>query len=227
MIKFNSLFFEALKILIYLLFEKLIFMENEVIKCIKERRSIRNYLDKPLPKEIIEEIILAGRYAPSAENRQPWRFIVITNKQLINELSLRVKKQIAKILEKRGKWKKKFKELEDERLVLFLKAISNSKEDVVFYDAPALIFIIAKDEIFNLESCACCAENMMLAAWSLGIGSCWIGLANFLELDEEAMEKIGMPTGYKIMACIIFGYPMKIPKATIRNPSSDVIKWIE
>lgn len=202
-------------------------MENEVMKCIKERRSIRNYLVKDVPKEIIEEIILAGKYAPSAENRQPWRFIVITNREFIKELSEKVKEQIKKLLKKKRRWKKRFKELEDERLILFLQAIANSKEDVVFHNAPVVIFIITKDEAFNDESCACCAENMMLYAWSIGIGSCWIGLAKFLELDEKVMEGLNVPKEYHVSACLTFGYPAKIPKAPIRNPSADVIKWIE
>ncbi len=201
--------------------------ENAVIKCIKERRSIRNYLDKEIPKEIIEEIISAGKYAPSAEDRQPWKFIVITNRDLINELSNEVKKQISEILKKKKKWKKKYRELEDERAVLFLKAVSSSKQDVIFYNAPVIIFILTEEGAFNDESCACCAENMMLSAWSTGIGSCWIGFAKFLEMNEEAMKKIGVPEGYHISACLIFGYPEKVPKATIRKPTADIIKWIE
>ena len=196
---------------------------NEVIKCIKERRSIRNFLDKKIPKEIIEEIIEAGKYAPSAEDRQPWKFIVVTKKELIQELSNEIKKQIKRILDKKRKWKKKFKELEDERLVLFLKAIANSKEDVIFYNAPLVIFIICEDEIFNDESCVCCAQNMMLSAWSMGIGSCWIGFAKFLEANEEVMERLEIPEGHHISACIVFGYPAKVPKATIRKPT--FIKW--
>lgn len=197
------------------------------MNCIKQRRSIRNYLDKKIPKEIIEEIILAGRYAPSGENKQPWRFVVITNREVIKELSDIIKEEIKKVLRRRRKWKRKFKELEDEQLVLFLKAVANSKKDVIFHDAPAIIFIIAKDELFNRESCAGCAQNMMLFAWSIGIGSCWIGLAKFLELNKEAMEKIGISKDYHIFSCLVFGYPAKIPKAPIRNPYADVIKWIE
>ncbi|RLF31262.1 MAG: nitroreductase, partial [Thermoplasmata archaeon] len=69
-------------------------MEEEVMKCIKERRSIRDYTDEPLSRELIEEIIMAGRYAPSAENSQPWKFIVITSRDEIASLSGEVKRQI-------------------------------------------------------------------------------------------------------------------------------------
>jgi len=71
-------------------------MENEVMKCIRERRSIRNYEERELPGDILKEIIMAGRYAPSAENRQPWKFIVVTNRDVISFLSRRTKEQIGK-----------------------------------------------------------------------------------------------------------------------------------
>ena len=203
------------------------FMENEIIKCIKERRSIRRYLDKDIPKELIEKIIEAGRYAPSAEDRQPWRFIVITNKEKIRELSNEVKNQIRNVLKNKWKWKRKYKELKDERLLLFLNAIVHSRKDIVFYDAPVVIFILTDDKVFNDESCACSAQNMMLAAWSMGIGSCWVGFAKFLELSKDAMQNIGIPDGYHIASCLIFGYPAKVPRATIRKPIADIIKWID
>ncbi|HEC76515.1 MAG TPA: nitroreductase family protein [Thermoplasmatales archaeon] len=202
-------------------------MENEVILCIKGRRSIRNYSEKSLSKEIIEAIINAGRYAPSAEDRQPWRFIVITDRDFIKKLSEEVKKQIANILKNKRKWRKKFKELNDNRAILFLSAVAKSKRDSIFFDAPVVIFIVTDKVMFNDESCACCAQNMMLSAWSMGVGSCWIGFAKFLEMSKEIIEEIGIPDGYHISACLTFGYPEKIPKPSLRKPTADVIKWIE
>ncbi|MCD6223249.1 MAG: nitroreductase [Thermoplasmata archaeon] len=202
-------------------------MENEIIKCIKERRSIRRFKDDGIPKEIIEEIIEAARYAPSPENRQPWRFIVVTNKHRIKELSNEVKKQIKKILKNKWRWKRKYPELKENDLLLFLRAVANSSKDIIFYNAPAVIFIITKPLTFNTEACSCAAQNIMLAAWSLGIGTCWIGFAKFLEQDEDAMEELGVPSGYTIAACIAMGYPARVPKASPRKPLADIIKWID
>jgi len=203
-------------------------MEEEVIKCIKSRRSIRNYREEALPKETIEKIIEAGKYAPSAENRQPWKFVVITNKELMKELSEETKKQIEWILKKRRKFRKKYKELEERETLLFLQAVAKSSKDVIFHEAPVVIFIITEDRAFNDESCACAAENMMLAAWSMGIGSCWIGFAKFLEMNEEAREKIGVPSNHHIASCIVFGYPEKVPKKPLpRKPTSGIMKWID
>ena len=202
-------------------------MENEVIRCIKGRRSIREYSQKEVSKECIEEIISAGKYAPSAENRQPWKFIVITNKKLLNTLSSEIKKQIKCAMNQKWKLKRKFSELKDKEILIFLNAISSSKEDLIFHNSPVVIFIITKDNVFNDESCSCAAQNMMLAAWALNIGSCWIGFAKFLELNKEIMKAIGIPDTYHIASCLIFGYAVNVPKPEIRNPLSEVIKWIE
>jgi len=202
-------------------------MENQVIKCIKERRSIRSFLDKDIPREAIEEIVDAARYAPSPENRQPWKFIVITNRNKIEELSKEIKKQIEKVLKNRWRWSRKYPELKEPDLLLFLKAVASSSRDIIFYNAPAIVFILTKMQAFNLEACACAAENMMLAAWSIGIGSCWIGFAKFLELNKNAMKEIGIPDDYNIAACIAFGYPARIPKAAVRKPTAGIVNWID
>lgn len=199
-------------------------MENLVIRCIKMRRSIREYEDKKVPKDIIEKIIEAGKYAPSAENRQPWKFVVITNKNFIKKLSEEIKREIGKML--KSKFKKRRYRLNPSQ-IRFFHVVATSSKDLIFYNAPVVIFIITTDEIFNDESCACCAQNMMLAAASLDIGSCWIGFAKVLERNKKMMEEIGIPDGYHIAACLIFGYAAHKPKAAIRKPTADIIKWIE
>ncbi len=201
---------------------------NSVIQAIKERRSIRNFEEKEVDKEIIKEIIQAGKFAPSAENRQPWRFIVVTNKNFIKELSAMIKEELKKLLKKRFIKKFSIKELKEESVMKLLYGVAFSQKDLIFFDAPVVIFILTKNELFNNESCACCAQNMMLAAHSLGLGSCWIGFASILGFKKEAMQKIGAPEGYHIAATLVLGYPKgKIKKAPLRKIEADIIKWIE
>jgi nitroreductase len=203
-------------------------IEEEVIENIKTRRSIRNYTDEPVSKETINDIIYAGRFAPSAENRQPWRFIVITNRDFIKELSEMVKEEIKNLLKWRFIKKFSFKELKEESILRMLFGISSSKSDLVFYNAPVVIFIVTKDEIFNDESCACATENMMLAAHSMGLGSCWVGFASILGMRKKLLEKIGVPEGYHIASTLIIGHPERKPKmAQLRKLQADVIKWID
>lgn len=203
-------------------------MDNSIIKAIRERRSVRNFEEKNVDKELLEKIIQAGKYAPSAQNKQPWKFIVITNKEVIQELSKDVKAELKKLLKWRFIKKISIKELKDREMLKFLFVIAVSKKNIIFFNAPALVLVLTEDNLFYDESCACCAENMMLAAHSLGLGSCWIGFASVLGLKKKMMEKIGVPDNHHISAALIFGYPKgKTGRAPMRKIGSDVIKWIE
>jgi len=86
---------------------------NAVMEAIVGRRSIRQFEDKEIDNETIENIIKAARFAPSADNRQPWRFIVIKNREVIRRLAEEVKKTMHKILKRRLTLKFSIKELKD------------------------------------------------------------------------------------------------------------------
>ena len=203
-------------------------MKNNLIKNIKERRSIRNYEDKKIYKDTLKEIIQAGKYAPSATDDQPWKFIVITKEEMIQQLSQNIKQELKKILKWRHIIKFKVKQLKNKETLKNIFFIAFSKKDMIFYNAPALVLIVTKKKLFYDESCACCAQNMMLAAHSVGIGSCWIGYASALGLNKKILKKIGIPEKHHISAAIIFGYPKeKNFRASIRKINSDIIKWIE
>ena len=203
-------------------------MNNDLIQLIKERRSIRSFQKEPLKKDEIDAIIQAGKYAPSAKDAQPWRFIVITNASKIKKLSELAKSEIKTILKRRWIYQLFAKDLRNKKVLQSLYVLSMAEKDAIFYNAPVLIFIVTKKGLFNNESCACCAQNMMLAAHSLGIGSCWIGYANFLERNNQIASEIGIPSDMHIVAALIFGYPKKEKKQIpIRKPMADVINWIE
>ena len=192
-------------------------MQNTIIKNIKERRSIRNFEEKKIDKEELKEIIQAGKYAPSATNDQPWKFIVITKKEMIQDLSNQIREELKKLLKWRFIKKIKIKQLRNIDIL-----------NMIFFNAPALVLILTQDKLFYDESCACCAQNMMLAANSIGIGSCWIGFASVLGLNKKILENIGIPDNHHISAAIIFGYPKeKKIRTSIRKIGSDIIKWIE
>ena len=202
-------------------------MNAELLDLLKKRRSVRSYKNIPLKKQLIEEIIQAGRYAPSETNRQPWRFIVITKKEMIDDIAQIVKNEIKSVLKKRFILKYFYPPLKNKETINFFAAIIYSKEDILFFNAPVLVFIVSEKGRFNDESCACCAQNMMLATHYLGLGSCWIGLAHFLGLNKKWMEKIGIPKGYHISAALVFGHPDKTPsQAPFRKLNSGIINWI-
>ena len=117
---------------------------NEVIKNIKERRSIRNYEDKMIPKEIIEKIVEAGTYAPSGRGKQSSIIIAITNKEIRDKLS----KINAKIM--------------------------GVENDPFYGAPVVLVVLSKKDIPTYIYDGSLVMENLMLSANSLGIGSCWI-----------------------------------------------------
>ncbi len=103
-----------------------------------------------------------------------------------------------------------------------------SKPEIhLFFGAPVLILVFAIPGVVNDHDCALAAQNMMLAAHSLGIGSCWIGLALGLGEDKEFLKEAGVPVGSKLVAPIIFGYPQKSNlKAPPRNEEV-ILKWMK
>jgi nitroreductase len=197
---------------------------NSIINNIKNRRSIRKYKDKKITKKLIKEIIEAGKYAPSSHNRQPWNFTIITNKKFIDKLSEDIKSWYKSIITLStplsfiNEVKKSVKEM---------SARTKSEKDLFFYHAPTVIVIHAPNKKFFSEDCACAAQNMMLAAKSLDIGSCWIGFADIvLNKSIKIKKKLGIPLSNKIIATIALGYPEKFPKNALPRKDSD-IKWME
>jgi nitroreductase len=89
-----------------------------------------------------------------------------------------------------------------------------------------LILVFATPDVVNDHDCALAAENMMLAAHSLGIGSCWIGLALHLGWDAEFLKEAGVPEGHKLVAPIIFGYPAKGERKAPARNADVILKWI-
>lgn len=196
---------------------------NPVFQAIYGRRSIRNYKPDPVPDEILLELIKSGIYAPTARNQQLWRFAVVTNQAEIDRYSDR-----AKLL-----WQKNVGLKTAAALGLGGQSISRYVKMMaspalhLFHHAPALVFIFAPKGRFVEADCACAAQNMMLAAKSLGIGSCWIGLAMPLGSDKKTREELNVPKGYRLMAAIVFGYPTNdVQRAPARNDNI-LLSWRE
>ncbi len=166
----------------------------DILDIVKSRRSIRKYLDKPLQKEIIDKLIEAAKWAPSGMNEQPWGFIVVRDKTLIKELSDHSIPLIIKMIEQNPKFERYKKRMA-------------SKNFSIFYHAPCVIIIVGKKDVFSYQyDCAMSAQNLMLAAASVNIGSCWVGMMSVLDKDEWFRKKFEVPENYGIVAPIALGY---------------------
>ncbi|MEA3305986.1 MAG: nitroreductase family protein [Candidatus Omnitrophota bacterium] len=203
---------------------------NEIMAHIKNRRSRRSFLDTKIPDETVEKIIEAGRYAPSALNKQPWKFIVIANKDSIKKLSGIVKSITAKILKLLPVLKILKKELRNRQIIGALQKTISDDADTVFYSAPLLILLVSDKNAgpYASRDCALASQNMMLYAHSLEIGSCFIGRADFLMRSGEAKDIIGLPPRHKIQAAVVFGrapHENHAPAAPARK-KDNIINWV-
>lgn len=185
---------------------------NEVIKNILNRRSVRVYSDEQIKQEDLDAILNAGLYAPSGCNLQPWHFTVVQNKELLDILSIESKKE--------------FVNSDNE---MFREMAKNEKYHI-FYNAPAAIIISGeKSALTCREDCAAATQNMLLAAESLGIGACWVGLIIFLFQSKRAAEfseKLEIPEGYKPLYAISLGYK-KIPNPKPPKRRENTVSYIK
>lgn len=189
---------------------------NPVIEVIKSRRAIRSFEDKPVPESAIQTMLEAATYAPSAINIQPWKFTLITNKDAMKHLSDTAKPALLRMLPDVG----------DEGLAGIKKQLTNPQYNI-FYNAPLLIFVSGVKSPYAIYDCSMAAQNMMLAAYTLGLGSCWIGTAVGLANDPKIKAELGVPEDHEVHAAIIFGYPKGgFPKAPEKRPAV-VLKQIK
>jgi nitroreductase len=173
---------------------------------LKNRRSIREYQDRKIGSEVLQEILNDTCQAPSAMGLQPWEFIVIQDKKLMEKISDESKKNLLCGIE--ADPNSKLKKYEN-----MLRGSAN-----VFYNAPCLVVMVGKNESeFFQRDCALAAAYFMFAATARNLGTCWIGLGAKIE-DASLKKEIGLPEDYEIAVTLIVGYPQKIPAASLRQP---------
>lgn len=198
---------------------------NEVLKNIYSRRSVRSFTDEPVSEEALKEIVKAGFYAPNGMNVQALRFVVVTNKEAMlrygsfaKEMSRQHFLQIAEAIPDPVK---------REGLLRTVNNLANPNHNI-FYNATALVLVFAAPHALTpTEDGSLAAENMMLAASSLGLGSCWIGFAGPLAQSSEIMGEMGVPMDHKLIAPIIFGHPKKADMAPTQRMEVPIVKWIK
>ena len=189
---------------------------NEVIKTIFERRAVRKYKDKAVDKDIIEQLLDAGRMAPSAINKQPWKFYVVTSKEDIQLFSDEIVRVGLKSIPKMGI--KNVVKAVASGLTHLAHGIDFFKtEDPVFHGAPVVIFITApKENEWAGLDVGMCSQNIMLAAKSLGLDSCPVGFGKFVEKAKD-YSKLNIPSTDRVHLAVIVGYGDEKPEVHERN----------
>ncbi len=174
-------------------------MSNEVLRTIRERRSIPRFKPERIPDEILHEVLEAGRWAPSYANLQPWEFIVVRDEA--------VKARLSEIVEK---------------VTIYRRGVQNADVVIVVAADPEV------DPLHYREDAAAATQNMALAAHSLGIASYWIGIPEGGPSSAEALTKelLGIPDEFSVVAILPLGYPDPDYKPEKdRRPLEEIVHW--
>lgn len=191
-----------------------------VERTIMERRSVRNFKEDPVPEPLIERVLEAGRFAPSGGNCQPWKFIVITQKDLIAEMNdacFNILSMMHNTYKDDGMARGLVPMYEadpkpglfDPRIILGGAGAIAKKNAPVLLDAPVVILVACDDRAIGGPqiSAGICGQNMNLTALSLGLGFCWIGFTQIIEMVPPLKEKLGLSDPWKINTSMVMGYP--------------------
>ncbi|MFI5154043.1 MAG: nitroreductase [Chitinophagales bacterium] len=182
---------------------------TETMEVINARRSVRKYKNRPVNRATIEQVINAGMMAPSAINKQPWKFYILTDKEMIRSFDKAIAKVALKDFSKSGV--KGIVQTAGHLLHAMQNFNLQAITDPIFHGAPVVIFITApaKNEWAPLDI-GMCAQNIMLAAKSMGLDTCPVGLAKFV-MEVGLYSKLNIPASEKVLLAIILGYGNEEP----------------
>lgn len=162
---------------------------NPVLEAIAGRRSCRQFLTDQIADVDLDLILEAGLQAPSGHNDQSWYFVVVQDAALIQEMSEGSKAEMQKMP------------------VEWIANAGRVAQYNIYYNAPTVLLVCArKDAVSAVPDVSAAIQNMMLAAESLGLASCWIGFTRFYFTAEDKYRRLGIPEGYEVHYGLSLGY---------------------
>lgn len=189
---------------------------NPVLEAIRMRRSVRTYDPRPVPRDAVASLLQAAIEAPSGMNTQPWRFVVVEDPAFHRKL-------VARAVPNSKKYLEPLRDADPARFAAMMRRYEEL-EDPVYYSAPIIIFVIGSGP-YAADSCPLACENLMLAAQSLGFGTCWVKLGSLVTDDPDVVGALELKEGESIFGPILLGYPKQpAPQAPARR--APVVKWI-
>jgi len=206
---------------------------DDLLEIMKTRRSIRRYKQKHVPDELLEKIMEAGRWSPSGDNGQPWRFIVVRDPE--------AKKALGKIATEgsgrrftaeyfTGRMQERFEGLKDpEKKAKAFKKLITGEVSSFLANAPVIIVVCAKLDVWDVSyDSAMATQNMQLMAHALGLGSCVVvAPVSDMRDDIKTMKLLKIPHGYKVITPLAIGYPDERPNPRPRLPLEEIIFYEE
>jgi coenzyme F420-0:L-glutamate ligase/coenzyme F420-1:gamma-L-glutamate ligase len=199
---------------------------DELMETVSGRRSIRRYKENSVPEEFIDQLLDAAIWAPSAHNRQPWRFVVMNQANTKERLSDAMGQALARDLENDGI-----------PLTVIEKEVGRSAQRLT--TAPVIILLCLTMEdmddypdqrrqtnelVMAIQSTAMAGHNMLLAAHTLGLGACWMCAPLFC--PEGVIETLGLPARWQPQGLLTVGFPAE-RRTKERRPRSSFVRYLD
>jgi nitroreductase len=179
----------------------------DVIEAIYDRRSVRAFTTDAVPSEVVDDLVAAAVQAPSAMNLQPWAFLITEGRTTLSQFSERAKRHLLETM------------TPDSRIFHYRDQLAEPAFDI-FYGASVLVVIAAtSDAAQSAEDCCLAAQNLMLAAHGMGLGTCCIGFVRpWLNLAATKAE-LSLPAIYSPIIPIVVGYAKSgVPPVRRKRP---------
>lgn len=197
-----------------------------VFETIHTRRSIRRYLEKPVPRELIEKILDAARWAPSAHNRQPWRFAIIEHANTKHALAAAMGEKLRADLERDGVARelieqdtaRSYQRITSAPVVII--ACMTTRDMDVYQDTRRK----KAEFVMTIQSVAMAIQNLLLAAHASGLGACWMCAPLFV--PDTVREVLKLENDWEPQALLTVGYAAEV-KSKTRNEYSAQTRFLD
>ena len=209
-------------------------LAEATLKAIQDRRSVREFTNEPISDHDLDVILEAARQAPSGENAQPWRFIVVKDEATRKKMGAIAgggsgRRFTAEFVTK--KMQERFANLQDEakRQAAFQK-LTSGQVSAFMADAPVNLVVCGKKDVWDMPyDTSAAIENILLMVTGLGLGACWV-IAPCIDIrDEERIKDLlGIPEAYKAVSILSIGHQTRPHKPRPRLPINELVfteKW--
>ena len=184
----------------------------DLSEAIAGRRAVREYTTEPVDEQTIRRLIADAVQAPSAINEQLWTFTVVRDQALLDRASVQAKAYMRATTPASAQ-------------PVHFRSMLDDANFQIFYHAPVLVLISAAAEGgFIVEDCALAAQNLMLAGYAAGLGTCWIGFAQSYFNTPEGKAALHLPVAWTAVAPIILGHPKAVTAPVPRKVPE--IHWV-
>jgi nitroreductase len=202
---------------------------DATMKVIQDRRSIREFTKDPVSDQDLDMILEAARQAPSGENAQPWRFIVVKDETMRKKMGAIAgggsgRRFTAEFVTK--KMQERFTNLQDEaKKKAAFEKLTSGQVSAFMAEAPVNIVVCGKKDVWDMPyDTSAAIENILLMVTALGLGACWV-IAPCIDIrDEERMKVLlGIPEGYKAVSVLSVGHQTRPHRQRPRIPSKELV----